>query len=125
MPNSAIMKQFKHLLALSAAFILSSPFAHAEIRKFNMYTVEASGVKMWVPTVIAVHAGDEVEIQATSKIPGQNSIHGFTIEDFKIVETADENGKTIRFKASKPGIYTIRCHLHPAHVGGQLIVLKK
>jgi hypothetical protein len=30
----------------------------------------------------------------------------------------------IEFKADKAGIFPIICHLHPAHVGTQLVVLE-
>ena len=31
--------------------------------------------------------------------------------------------KTVTFKADKPGVFPMVCQLHPAHVGGQLVVL--
>ena len=114
------MKTLNFLLFLGLVSVSS---ASAATVKFNLFTVEVNGVKMWVPSTIAVKKGDEVEIKATNKTatPGP---HGFMLEAFKVVETADENGKTIKFKADKAGIFPFQCHLHPAHVGGQLIVLK-
>lgn len=107
-----------------AAGMLAAVSAAAETRKFYVYTVEVQGVKMWVPSTLVVQKGDTVEIDATSKIPGPNSVHGFTIEAFKVIETADDHGKKITFTADRAGIFPFRCHLHPAHVGGQLVVLK-
>lgn len=115
------MKNIKRLLALSVLLVSSA--ASAETRKFNLFTIEVDGVKMWVPSTIVVKKGDEVEITAASKV-GKGSIHGFTLADFKIVESADDKGKAIKFKADRAGIFDFRCHLHPAHVGGQLIVLE-
>lgn len=115
------MKNKISLLILG--LILTATSAFAETRKFNLYTVETSGVKMWVPSTIVVKKGDDVEITAMSKL-GKGTIHGFTIEGYKIVEAADDKGKLIKFTADKAGIFDFRCHLHPAHVGGQLIVLE-
>lgn len=111
---------------MSLGLLAIASSAGAETRKFNMYTVELGGVKMWLPSTIVVNKGDEVEITATTKIQTKDPaarIHGFTIDEFKIVEAPDDKGKTIKFKADKEGIFNIRCHLHPAHVGGQLVVL--
>ncbi len=99
-----------------------------EPRRFTIYTVEVSGVKMWVPSTIVVHQGDQVEIKAVVKTPasvaGAPNLHGITLPDFNITETTDENGKTLTFVANKVGVFNYSCHLHPAHVGGQLVVLK-
>ncbi|MBI3557660.1 MAG: cupredoxin domain-containing protein [Deltaproteobacteria bacterium] len=113
----------KMKLIATAALALFSTMAHAETRKFAMNTVEVSGVKMWLPSTMVVKKGDEVEITATSRL-GKGTMHGFTIEGYKIVEAPDEKGKVIKFTADKAGIFPFRCHLHPAHVGGQLVVLE-
>lgn len=96
----------------------------AATRVFNLVAVEASGTKVWLPSTIVVNKGDDVEIHAVSKVPAPANIHGLAIDEFKITEAIDEKGKTIKFKATKVGVYPIRCHLHPAHIGGQLVVLK-
>jgi nitrosocyanin len=112
------------LLVLTAALAWALPsMAQAETRKFAMNTVEIDGVKMWLPSTIVVKKGDEVEITATSKV-GKNTTHGFSITDYKIVESPTDKGQGIKFKADKAGIFPIYCHLHPAHVGAQLVVLE-
>lgn len=112
-------------LALAAALLIlsSAQTGRAETRKFTLNTVEIDGVKMWLPSTLIVKKGDEVEIAATSRA-GKPPIHGFTIESYKIVEAPDDKGKLIKFTADKAGIFPFRCHLHPAHVGGQLVVLE-
>jgi nitrosocyanin len=110
--------------ALMALFLgLASTSARAEVRSFQMMSVEVNGVKFWIPSTLTVKKGDTVKIRAVSKVPGQGSTHGLAIDEFKIQEVVDEKGKDIQFNADKAGIYPIRCHLHPAHVGGQLVVL--
>ncbi|MEW6056543.1 MAG: hypothetical protein AB1540_07995 [Bdellovibrionota bacterium] len=108
------------VLTLTGLLVAQSVFA--ETRKFTFYAFEINGVKVWHPSSIHVNKGDTVEITAISKVPGPNSVHGFTIPAFKVVEVADTKGKTIKFVADKEGIHPIQCHLHPAHLGSQLVV---
>jgi nitrosocyanin len=120
------MKKFRNALsALFALAVLASPSAAlAEKREFTLVTVDIQGVKIWLPSTITVKKGDQVRIQAISKVPGIGSAHGLTIEAFKIKEVADDQGKTIEFTANQAGIFPIRCHLHPPHIGAQLVVLE-
>ncbi len=110
------------LAALTGVSMFPSE-GRAETRSFRMFTVEANGVKFWLPSTIVVKKGDTVKIEATSKIPGANSVHGFEISDFKVKEIVNEKGKTVEFKADKSGVFAIGCQLHPAHVGAQLVVI--
>ncbi|MGZ3698472.1 MAG: cupredoxin domain-containing protein [Bdellovibrionota bacterium] len=103
---------------------LSSLSAFAENRSFRADAVEIDGTKFWLPSSFTVKKGDKVKIHIVSKVPGPNSVHGFAIDDYKVQEVADTKGKDIEFVADKAGIFPIRCHLHEAHIGGQLIVLE-
>ncbi len=133
--NSTNPKLTALLLGITvfAASTLTYSKAFAETRTFQAIAVEISGTKFWLPSTMIVKKGDTVKIHAVSKIPGKNNIHGFQINDFKINALADDQGllddkgkhseNDIEFVASKAGIFTIRCQLHPAHIGGQLVVL--
>ncbi|MGE0616536.1 MAG: cupredoxin domain-containing protein [Bacteriovoracia bacterium] len=112
-------------LGLASLVVLAAGVARAEERAFRLRAVEVDGVKFWLPSVIVVKKGDQVKIQAESKVPGDNSVHGLKIGAFKVEEIVDTKGKEIRFKADKTGVYGIDCHMHPAHIGGQLVVLEK
>lgn len=96
--------------------------ALAELKTFTMAAVEVNGTKFWLPSTLIVKKGDRVKIRIVSKVPGANSVHGFAIDDFKIQEIADPKGREIEFVADKAGVFQMRCHLHPAHIGGQLDV---
>jgi nitrosocyanin len=110
---------------LIVALMLAAPsFAHADARTFNLFAIEADGVKFWLPSTIVVKKGDTVKIHAVSKVPGANSVHGLAIDAFKIQDVIDTKGKDITFTADKAGVFDIRCQLHPAHVGAQLVVLE-
>jgi len=107
------------LLMLSSGMLLAS-----ETHQIQEVAVEIDGTKFWLPSDITVKKGDTVKIHLVSKVPGANPAHGFAIDAFKIQEVVDAKGKDIEFVADKVGIFPIRCQLHPAHIGGQLIVLE-
>jgi nitrosocyanin len=107
------------------ALVLALPMAaQAATQTINMVAVETGGAKFWFPSTITVKKGDTVKIKATSKIAAPNAAHGLAIDDFKVQEVIDDKGKTIEFVANKAGIFPIRCQMHPAHIGGQLVVLE-
>ena len=95
-------------------------------RSFTMVSVEVDGAKIWLPSVIAVEQGDKVKLTLKNLVPGADNKHGFTIPAYNITEvvTRDEP-KTITFVADKAGVYPYSCQLHPAHIGGSLIVEPK
>ena len=95
-------------------------------RSFTMVSIEADGAKIWLPSVIAVEQGDKVKLTLKNLVPGADNKHGFTIPAYNITEvvTRDEP-KTVTFVADKAGVYPFSCQLHPAHIGGSLIVEPK
>lgn len=109
---------------MTLALFLVPVISYAETQTIQEVAVEVNGTKFWIPSTITVKKGDTVKIHAVSKIPGENSVHGFAIDAYKIQEVADTKGKDFQFVADKAGIFPIRCQLHPAHIGGQLVVLE-
>ena len=95
-------------------------------RSFTMVSIEADGAKIWLPSVIAVEQGDKVKLTLKNLVPGADNKHGFTIPAYSITEvvTRDEP-KTVTFVADKAGVFPFSCQLHPAHIGGSLIVEPK
>lgn len=104
--------------------VMLSFFAQAETRKITVVNHQYEGTKQWIPGTIIVNEGDDVEITLINNTP--SGVHNFSIPDFDINQNVLK-GKpaTVKFKASKSGIHTIKCGLHAAHVGGQVIVMKK
>jgi nitrosocyanin len=94
-------------------------------RDITLVNIEYEGSKIWVPGPVVVNRGDTVKIKAINNVKSDPLVHGLAIEAFGIQEVVNE-GKpvTIEFKADKSGIFPISCHLHPAHVGTQLVVLE-
>ncbi len=53
-----------------------------------------------------------------------SGVHGFYIPDYDIRKEVQKGKKEVmNFTANKEGLFAMKCHLHPAHVGGQLLVM--
>jgi nitrosocyanin len=90
------------------------------LRIVNVVTPQ--DVKIWEPTSIAAKKGDTVMLQLINRHADE---HGFEIAAFNVKEVVSgEKTSNVKFTADKAGIFPIRCHLHPAHVVGQLVVLE-
>ena len=88
--------------------------------------LEYEGTKIWLPGTLVVKQGTKVTLKLINNVPSDPKEHGFAIPAYSIAETVVRGEpKTVEFTADKPGIFPITCHLHPAHVGGQLVVLEK
>ena len=90
----------------------------------TIVNVEYEGTKIWLPSTIVAHKGDRVALKLVNNVPSDPSQHGFAIPDYKVAEIVDRGQpKTVEFTADHAGVFPIICQLHPAHVGGQLVVL--
>ena len=97
--------------------------ADATTHEFTVANIEFEGTKMFVPAVLVVHKGDTVKITVVNNIQSEPPNHGFAIAEFKVEEVVNRGEtKEVEFTADKAGIFDIKCHLHPAHVHGQLLV---
>jgi plastocyanin len=95
-------------------------------RSFTLVSVEVDGTKFWLPSVIAVEQGDKVKLTLINNVPGAENKHGFTIPAYNITEVVTRGVPTkVSFVADKPGPFPYSCQLHPAHIGGSLIVEPK
>lgn len=107
------------LWVICLAFSMS---ALAEKRSITIVNHENEGIKQWLPGTIIVKKGDDVEITLINNVP--SGVHGFYIPDFNIRKDVKKGKKeVVTFKADKDGLFEMKCHLHPAHVGGQILVL--
>ena len=142
----SLFKLNRVLSTFGLCFLFNTHHAFANTREFFVNAIELSEVKMWLPSNFTVKKGDTVVFHLKSKIKGANNIHGFTIKDYGVEvlvdaqgivqdtknkeskkDAKDKDGKEIAdlvFVADKAGVFDIRCHIHPAHVGGQLVVLE-
>ena len=109
---------------LVAALILGGLVAGAWAGEITLTIVNIEtpqGVKIWEPTSITAKKGDTLTIKLINRHADE---HGWEVAAFGIKEVVDGNkAKDVTFKVDKSGIFPIKCHLHPAHVVGQLVVL--
>ena len=95
--------------------------AAAEAKKFTLMNVVLDGTKIWLPSSLMVHQGDEVELTLINKL---DDPHGFQIAEVGIEAVVPPKAQmTVQFTASQPGVHRYICHIHPPHLGGQLLVL--
>ena len=123
--------------SLTAALLvvgLLAPVARAEAPKkaaaepatmtFTVVNVEYEGSKIWTPGTLTVKKGTKVTLKLINNVPSEPAEHGFAIPAYNIAEVVKKGEpKTVELVADKVGIFPIICHLHPAHVGGELVVL--
>jgi plastocyanin len=104
----------------------AAPADEPGTRSFKLVSVEVDGTKFWLPSVIAVDQGDKVKLTLINQVPGASNQHGFAIPGYNIAEVVTrDTPKVITFVADKPGAFQYSCQLHPAHIGGSLIVEPK
>ena|SRR5690348_658755 len=94
----------------------AAPMPHT----FTMVNVLASGAKVWLPSAVVVHPGEQVTLTLQNKL---DEAHGFAIDEYGIRAVVPAKGtRQVTFTA-KLGVSRFYCQLHPAHIGGQIIVL--
>ena len=102
---------------------IAAPVKAEGKKSFRLVNVLVGKTKMWLPSSISVQAGDEVEIALNNTL---SAPHGFKLAQAGIeVEVPSLRNKTVKFTAPQAGIYDFQCHMHAAHIGGQLVVLKE
>jgi len=114
------------LACLTAAIGLAAEKKKAEAAAITLteVNVEYEGTKLWLPGTIVVKKGTKVTLKLINNVPSDPNQHGFAIPAYSIAEIVNRGEpKTVEFTADKPGVFPIICQLHPAHVGGELVVL--
>jgi nitrosocyanin len=95
-------------------------------REITVVNIEFEGTKVWVPAIIVAKKGEKVRVKMINKVKSDPNVHGFAIPDFNVkVDVYRDKPETVEFTADKAGLFRIWCHLHPAHLPGQLLVLEK
>jgi nitrosocyanin len=126
---AACMFSGANRIAMAQGAAPAAPAPAAEepgTKSFTLVSVEVDDTKFWLPSVIAVEQGDKVKLTLKNQVPGASNQHGFTIPAYNIAEVVTRGEpKTITFVADKPGVFQYSCQLHPAHIGGSLIVVPK
>lgn len=89
-------------------------------KEFTLLNVELEGSKIWLPGVLVLKRGEEVKLKLVNK---HKDPHGLAVDDLKI-QTVVQGASTgeVVVKPARAGTFRVYCHLHPAHIGGQVIV---
>jgi len=112
------------VLSLVTPLAVNVASAQEPTMSFTVVNVEYEGTKVWTPGTLVVKKGTLVKVKLINNVPSDPNQHGFAIPAYNIAEVVTRGEpKSIEFKADKEGIFPITCQLHPAHVGGQLVVL--
>jgi plastocyanin len=92
-------------------------------REFLLSADVVNASNRWYPSNLIAYAGDTIVFNATNR---GTITHGFTVDGLGIQAVLDP-GENQRFTAQSvgAGLYRYYCHLHGAHIGGQLLVLAR
>jgi nitrosocyanin len=100
---------------------LTGPTQAGSAKEFSLVTaMVAEGANLWLPSTIIVHKGDELKfkLRNTAKVE-----HGFAIDELGIKEVIPPGEtKEVTLQPGSKGVLRYYCHLHPGHIGGQLLV---
>lgn len=90
-------------------------------KEFTLMTaMVAEGANIWLPSTLIINKGEEVKLKLRNVSKAE---HGFAIDALGVKEVIKPGEtKEITIKPDAEGIQRYYCHLHPGHVGGQLMV---
>ena len=108
-----------------AVLTLTVPAGAQRERELHAVNINYEGNNVWTPGTYVVRKGDKVRFKLFNRVPGDPNVHGFAIDEFNVkVDVYRGKPETVEFVADKAGIFRIWCHLHPAHLPGQMAVLE-
>ena len=111
-------------LALVVGVATGIARAEDQTMSFTVVNIEYEGSKLFAPATLVVHQGDHVKIKVINNIKSDPNQHGFAIPEYKIEKVVTRGEpQEVEFDAMEAGIFPIKCQLHPAHIGGELVVL--
>ncbi|MBI4423453.1 MAG: cupredoxin domain-containing protein [Elusimicrobia bacterium] len=112
-------------LAAAAPLAAGDAPAPAPALELTSVNIEYRGTKVWVPSTFIVRKGQRVRLTLINNAP--SGVHGFAIDEFDIKAAVNneekDNKKVVEFTPTKTGLIRTYCHLHPAHIGGQILVI--
>ena len=91
-----------------------------KMKQFTFLNVELEGSRIWLPGVVILKRGEEVSVKLVNKHKDQ---HGFAADELGVQAVVDGAAtKELTIKPTRAGTFRLYCHLHPAHIGGQIVV---
>jgi nitrosocyanin len=87
---------------------------------FELVAKVEGNAKIWSPATLTIQKGHAVKLQLKNLTDAE---HGFSIDELNVKEVIPAGGsKEITIQADSAGTLRYYCHLHKAHVGGQLLI---
>ena len=114
-------------VAQAPATAAAQPPAQPEtgVRELAAVNIEFRGTKVWVPSTFIVRKGEKVRLTLINNAP--SGVHGWACDEFniKVAIPNDEkdNKRVVEFTPTRTGLFRTYCHLHPAHIGGEILVI--
>ena len=97
----------------------------AETRNITLVNIKYEGSNVWVPGPIVAKNGDTIKLRAINNVKDDPAEHGLAIPAYNIKMVVNRGKQeTAEFTVDKAGVFLLECHLHPAHVPTQLVVLE-
>ena len=91
-----------------------------KVKEVTFLNVELDGSRIWLPGVLVLKRGEDVKVKLINK---HKDPHGFAVAELKVQAVVEGAATTeTTFKATRAGSFRLYCHLHAAHIGGQIIV---
>ncbi len=114
------------IVALILAFMMTGGALAQNERELHAVNINYEGNNVWTPGTYVVYKGEKVRFKLFNRVKADPNVHGFAIDEFNVkVDVYRDKPETVEFVADKAGLFRIWCHLHPAHLGGELLVLEK
>ena len=105
---------------ISLVLLSASAQAADPVEKITFTNKLIDGKKTWTPTELTVKGGGKLEITLVNEL---EEPHGFSIPGLTdAIVIKGKETTTLTVNAPKSGDYKFLCQLHPAHVGGKIIV---
>jgi nitrosocyanin len=112
-------------IACLVALAGRAPAAEPAAMTFTVVNIEYEGTKIWTPGTLVVKKGTKVTVKLINNVKSEPNQHGFAIPGYNVAAIVNRGEpQTVEFTADKAGVFPIICQLHPAHVGGELVVLE-
>jgi nitrosocyanin len=113
------------VLTVVLAVGVSVPAGAQAERELQAVNINYEGSNVWVPGAYVVKKGEKVRFKLFNRVKADPNVHGFAIDEFNVkVDVYRDKPETVEFVADKGGLFRIWCHLHPAHLPGQLLVVE-
>lgn len=94
-------------------------------RNLTVINMKYEGKIIWLPSPLVVKKGEKVTLKLINNVQDDPNIHGFFIPAFDVKADVERGTPmTVEFTAKEAGLFEIKCHLHPAHLYSQLLVIE-